>query len=790
MECFRQSTGHVVERFGVGTLDSSSEAHEPSRSLGGIPCVLDCWRRSVLVLRGPSRRCCHSSVVQCATTGDGYCCARGEGEDSRDLRSFHVAHITRSLVGESVGDSGSVSNGTWLEVPSGPEQSLSRRRRDRRRWQKQCSANKNLGGILGQSAAVHESDDARASWDSMDGASIAQRWSDSVGYEWYAPGSYTVLQSAYDGSTTEHVSRVRAPRWLDGESTTGCYLEQNTVEAHLRKMLAGSWRPSAIRCESSVFPLHLKDVSRVNLVAADAIIDSRFLEAWNFAKQLLMTPLQFDSVAMDLELTPQIADLNDIDINDLLRFNIIEEFDEAQALNYVKIFTVEEPDKGRRRMINWPQAINELFPEVPNVQLPSYQEIEKEIASGQYWWASTFDIAAFYHHFALPADMLKYYCFQHKTTSSTKTYALKVIPTGQRHCPVLGQCLSGSIALKVESRTKSIYELARIRCFAYVDNFFLLADSEITLQKAEEILVELCNDLRITLSRDSFPSGEAVFMGVSWNLHAVHCDLAEKSVRKLSQALQDLRQWQVMEVPFRQALKVFGLMVFAGRIKGLHLANAYTFLKFLRRHGRSPVDASVRIWKCAIDCACCFIDQLLRMPPRVLMAEDDSIPWILYSDASLSGWGTVIISPCGDIKVFAGPFEYVEDIQVLETRALLRAVQRLPFSASRKNLFIRIDNTSLVSLMSRHHHRNFVMNSLLPQIMEVIATKGFHLADLRWVSSLANIADLPSRLWAGPALHEDNIAENTDNVLLRLAYTSGSGESYAGLTRLALDFDK
>jgi hypothetical protein len=142
---------------------------------------------------------------------------------------------------------------------------------------------------------------------------------------------------------------------------------------------------------------------------------------------------------------------------------------------------------------------------------------------------------------------------------------------------------------------------------------------------------------------------------------------------------------------------------------------------------------------------------LLSSDPRVLSSSIKSAdgPAVLYSDACLSGWGAVIFAN-GKINVYAGSFSIVEDIQVLEGRALLRAVQALPSGAAVdgfSELIIRIGNTSLRGSLVRGHHRNFVVNGLAAQILSLCSLKGYKVIAWEYVDSFNNLADAASRIF-------------------------------------------
>ena len=178
----------------------------------------------------------------------------------------------------------------------------------------------------------------------------------------------------------------------------------------------------------------------------------------------------------------------------------------------------------------------------------------------------------------------------------------------------------------------------------------------------------------------------------------------------------------------------------------VHLSGIYTTLKFLRRHGKKDVDDSVNVWPCVQQNLNFAIAHVLACGPVDLRIPVGPTT-VLYTDACKSGWGVVVITADGKMLVDAGRFEHDEDIQILEARALLRGVQRLPKVDFRQKVEIRIDNSSLSGGLVRGHHRNFTMNGLTEKIRNVLSMMNYELTQITWIDSLSNIADYPSRIW-------------------------------------------
>ena len=125
----------------------------------------------------------------------------------------------------------------------------------------------------------------------------------------------------------------------------------------------------------------------------------------------------------------------------------------------------------------------------------------------------------------------------------------------------------------------------------------------------------------------------------------------------------------------------------------------------------------------------------------------------MYTDASLSGWGVVIMD-YGDcpLRIFAGewtPDEKKCHINELELRALrigVRLLNSVRISASEiTTIHALIDNTTARAWAIRGRAPQWSANELALQLHEELKDSKFQLGTIRYVESARNIADGPSR---------------------------------------------
>ena len=149
----------------------------------------------------------------------------------------------------------------------------------------------------------------------------------------------------------------------------------------------------------------------------------------------------------------------------------------------------------------------------------------------------------------------------------------------------------------------------------------------------------------------------------------------------------------------------------------------------------------MRWWSSAFCAAVEITALLVSNPPRQCAAPVHTIT--AFSDASLKGWGVVILQP-SSINVLAGKWNEIEDIAVLEARAFLRTIQALPHQERRCRLRMMVDNTTVVGSIRRTRCANFVVNKIVGEALGLAREKGY-VVETEYVKSIDNIADDPSR---------------------------------------------
>ena len=122
----------------------------------------------------------------------------------------------------------------------------------------------------------------------------------------------------------------------------------------------------------------------------------------------------------------------------------------------------------------------------------------------------------------------------------------------------------------------------------------------------------------------------------------------------------------------------------------------------------------------------------------------------LFTDASLKGWGAVLITANAEVHVAGGPWraKYTPgDISALEAQAVtsaLNAFAELLAEAKEPHLTIAVDNTSVVAAVRRGVARSLKVNEGIKPALEKLRLLG-KAVEIRYIATRSNPADGKSR---------------------------------------------
>jgi hypothetical protein len=421
----------------------------------------------------------------------------------------------------------------------------------------------------------------------------------------------------------------------------------------------------------------------------------------------------------------------------------------------VKIFsTIEERnDSLRRRVITWPQAMNEVEQQAMKnlndqfmCHVQFHPALEVRDRGVRFAYSASLDFKKFYQQFELITK--QFFAF----VIEGFVYLLSSIPTGAVFPPLFTQALSRSI-LSLAIRKSCTTALNESDCC--IDNLRLVSNNLHALNASWHELLSICDFIGATIG-DVHPPPSTItssytYLGMLFSSvdEIPTVELAGKSKRKLISAAASISSSSPMLVV--DVLAIFGQTVWGAIVTGTPLGKFFHVLKFIRRINSKNLNDEVVIWNSIVDSWKEILIDMTTMKFQRRSKADSTAT--VYTDASESGWGVVVLDyGTRPIRIFAGPWtktEQRESINMLELRAMriaLRIVNDLKPSTEVIDVAFRIDNTSARSWASKARAKQFSANKLALEVNDELKQFNINAVSIDYVKSHQNIADAPSRI--------------------------------------------
>ena len=393
------------------------------------------------------------------------------------------------------------------------------------------------------------------------------------------------------------------------------------------------------------------------------------------------------------------------DLKTLLDADIIEKCTKQEIRVTGNIFSVVEEHKKRRRPIFWPKSLNAaVADQKPDVQLRDaiqHAQIARDV------WAATFDLKASFFQVELPAQTREFFglhtefgCFRYKR-----------LPMGFSASPYVMHAIT-SLAASAGSQ-------AGVRTDVYIDNVRFTSKSRDKVVDASDKFVAFCKEHGITLNKEegNAPHRQGEFLGLEYDYENGVVRLGAKSINKL-------RTTTIAQTATRREyLQLFGLMLFATRALRVHPAKFFSQIKFIRKRCcTGDLDETVAMWPSAAKGFDIWLKILSRnTPTRHEIGEPSTPDALLFTDASVTGWGAVLVRGSGVFSVagrWAKPITCAE-ICEYEARAIALAVERFSDAlGDAKTITIRTDNSAALFTLKKGVAREFELNRAIAECAE------------------------------------------------------------------------
>jgi hypothetical protein len=550
--------------------------------------------------------------------------------------------------------------------------------------------------------------------------------------------------------------------------------EIHTVKIHHVSKRLFAKRPTQVALEEHAFlPLHIQNppVKLLLWEVADSIMDLAATEGdaltWrtttttyrdaSAAKLIYQNRAVQDDVFTDARITER-------DLEQMVAAGfaidsgfVVDDFERKHRDNYayVKIFSVVEskPDGDRRRIIAWPRSMNHAEKEViqrledeqhAKVKFSTATEVRDRGVNLRY--AASLDFKKFFQQFSLHVKNFCAFKFR------GRVFYLSTIPTGAVFPPIFAQALSRTMAALSVRRARVENFVQHDGC---IDNLRLCSDNLDALRGAWIELLSLCDELGATIGEINPPPIQDptpyTYLGMHFStMNDINVvELSSKSKSKLHQAFKLIDSRAIVLVV--DVLAMFGQTVWACTVTGFKLGNLYHVIKFIRRIQAKDMNEQIHIWPSIVYEWCNALREIVDR--RFIASAPIDTTATMYTDASESGWGVVILDFLSQpIRVFAGawsPTERRQHINELELRAIRigsRILNEIPRSTNiAVGLNIFVDNTTARAWATRSRAPRFSANQLALQLNNELEQANIRLLSINYVQSAFNIADEPSR---------------------------------------------
>ena len=408
---------------------------------------------------------------------------------------------------------------------------------------------------------------------------------------------------------------------------------------------------------------------------------------WGYRLPFLMdspplsrTPLEFPSYVGDTLKSRALT----LEVDSMMEKGALEVVLEPSLGFYSRLFLVEKASGGWRPVIDL-SPLNGFLAQT-RFQMETVSTVLASIRKGDFM--ASIDLSDAYFQVPIHKDSRKFLRFSLGGT----VYQFKVLCFGLATAP--------QVFTRVFSLVSTWAHARGIRLLRYLDDWLILADSEITLSEHVGQLLSLCHDLGIVINKvksDLEPKQRVKYLGMWIDSQVVKAfptearvnNLKEKVSSFLSSPTPRAKVWQVLLGHLSSLEK----LVPKGRLR----------MRLLQLELRSK-------WSRSKD-----PDQLIPWTPEIredlewwtddgnllqgVPLQGSAPELLLFTDASLEGWGAHIL----DLKA-SGKWSLQESslqINLLEMKAVLMALHAFQDCLVGHSVGLMSDNTTVVAYVNK-----------------------------------------------------------------------------------------
>lgn len=401
--------------------------------------------------------------------------------------------------------------------------------------------------------------------------------------------------------------------------------------------------------------------------------------------------------------------------------------------------------RKRRRPIGWARKFNERCEDSGYEAEVDLKHISCYFDRARQPHGACFDLKAGFFQVPLPSARL--FTFRNE---KGEVFGLTRLPMGISTAPELMQIITSTLA------GDPLFCAPPYRAHALVDVWIdnvLFTGTEEKVRKSITLFEQAVSDASATLNTDECTEcvRELDFIGMHFDFKSGTISLAEKNKKKID-AMDFATGSRIRIADLETAV---ARLMYASSVLGVRLARHYYAIKFLRRklselnRETATRNDMVEIPPSSLTAFRQWHAEVKQSPPRKLPQLDGRKRFTLWTDASMTGWGAVLIDESTQrVHIVAGRWsaeEALMHINVLEARAVSLALSKFTMIDG-AIIQPKIDNTSVIGSMRKGMSNSADLSEYVAKIDDIAAARDIILLRPHYVRSEENLADYWSRL--------------------------------------------
>lgn len=381
----------------------------------------------------------------------------------------------------------------------------------------------------------------------------------------------------------------------------------------------------------------------------------------------------------------QTSEILKLEVIKLIQKGAVEQvLDDVEGF-YSRIFVVPKPDGSYRPILDL-SALNKYLV-APKFKLDNILTVISALYKGA--WLANLDLRDAYFHVLIHPQSRRYLRFR----VDGKLYQFRALPFGLSLAPYIFTQIVNSVAAYLRTRGVTL--------ITYLDDWLLIADSKTALGHQISLTCQTLSHLGFIINEEKSqltPARQRVYLGAYLDTELGIASPSDKNITRLVCMVQEIVRSSV--VTAQTVLVLLGLMNFCahlitrGRLR-MRPVQYWLLAKWKPSTGSlqdtllvdSTLRASLRWWS---------RDNLRK---GIVLFPEEPIRMV-QSDASSTGWGAVLDNG----QVGAGVWNTSElplHINLLELRALFRALKHFREELTDTTVLCQVDNSTVVSYLRK-----------------------------------------------------------------------------------------